>query len=77
MLGPTMLRPFAWAFIHTPSLSWLQNLNFKFGALRHEKRRSLAFYTGTWCLTLERPRGGGGGSNGFPIYVVEVFKQSK
>ena len=28
-------------------LSWLQNLNFKFGALRHEKRRGLVFYTGT------------------------------
>ena len=30
--------------IHTPSL------NFKFGALRREKRRGLAFYTGTSCL---------------------------
>ena len=36
--------------IHTPSLSWLQNLNFKFGALKHDKRRGLAFYTGTSCL---------------------------
>ena len=35
---------------HTPSLSWLQNLNFKFGALRREKRRGLAFYTRTSCL---------------------------
>ena len=33
--------------IHT---SWLQNLNFKLGALRQEKRRGLAFYTGTSCL---------------------------
>ena len=33
--------------IHT---SWLQKLNFKLGALRHEKRRGLAFYTGTSCL---------------------------
>ena len=38
--------------IHTPSLSWLQNLNFKFGALRREKRRGLAFYTRTSCLTI-------------------------
>ena len=37
--------------IHTPSLSWLQNLNFKFGALRREKRRGLVFYTRTSCLT--------------------------
>ena len=36
--------------IHTPSLSWLQNLNFKLGALRREKRRNSAFYTGTSCL---------------------------
>ena len=36
--------------IHTPSLSWLQNLNFKFGALRRQKRRGLAFYTRTSCL---------------------------
>ena len=36
--------------IHTPSLSWLQNLNFKFGALRREKRRGFAFYTRTSCL---------------------------
>ena len=35
-------------------LPWLQNLNFKFGALRREKRRVLAFYTRTSCL-----RGGG------------------
>ena len=34
--------------IHT---SWLQNLNFKLGALRHEKRRVLAFYTRTLCLS--------------------------
>ena len=34
--------------IHT---SWLQSLNFKLGALRHEKR-GLAFYTGTSCLTI-------------------------
>ena len=40
--------------IHTPSSSWLQNLNFKFGALRREKRRGLAFYTRTSCLTSER-----------------------
>ena len=33
--------------IDTQSLSWLQNLNFKSGALRREKRRGLAFYTGT------------------------------
>ena len=34
-----------------PSLSWLQNLIFfKFGALRPEKRRDLAFYTRTSCL---------------------------
>ena len=32
-------------------MSWLQNLNFKLGALRHEKRRGLAFYTGTSCLS--------------------------
>ena len=38
---------------HTPNLSWLQNLNFKFGALRHGKRRGLAFYTGTSCLNVE------------------------
>ena len=37
--------------IHTPRLSWLQNLNFKFGALRREKRRGLAFYTRTSCLS--------------------------
>ena len=36
--------------IHTQSLSWLQNLNFKFGDLRREKRRGLAFYTRTSCL---------------------------
>ena len=36
--------------IHTPSLSWLQNLNFKFGALRREKREGSAFYTGTSFL---------------------------
>ena len=36
--------------IHMQSLSWLQNLNFKLGALRHEKRRGLAFYTITSCL---------------------------
>ena len=30
---------------------WLQNFNFKFGASRCEKRRGLAFYTGTSCLT--------------------------
>ena len=35
--------------IHTPSLSWLQNLNFKLGALGREKRRGLAFYTRTSC----------------------------
>ena len=35
--------------IHT---SWLQNLNFKLGALRQKKRRGLAFYTGTSCLKL-------------------------
>ena len=35
--------------IHT---SWLQNLNFKIGALRHEKRRGLAFYTRTSCLRI-------------------------
>ena len=29
--------------IHTPSLSWLKNLNFKFGAMRHEKRRAWPF----------------------------------
>ena len=28
--------------MHTPGLSWLQNLNFKFGVLRGEKRRVLA-----------------------------------
>ena len=33
--------------------SWLQNLNFKFGALRQEKRRGLAFYTGTSNRSLE------------------------
>ena len=38
--------------MHTPSLSWLQNLNFKFGALRREKRRGLAFYTRTSCLRI-------------------------
>ena len=27
--------------IYTPSLSWLQNLNFKFGALRRGKKRGL------------------------------------
>ena len=27
--------------IHTPSLSWLQSLNFKFGSLRREKRKAL------------------------------------
>ena len=31
----------------------LQNLNFKLGALRHEKRRGLAFYTGTSCFNNE------------------------
>ena len=36
--------------IYTPSLSWLQNLNFKFEALRREKRSSLAFYTRSLCL---------------------------
>ena len=35
--------------IHT---SWLQNLNFKFGALRHEKGRGLAFYAGASCLII-------------------------
>ena len=39
--------------IDTQSLSWLQNLNFKSGALRREKRRGLAFYTGTSCLKLK------------------------
>ena len=29
--------------IHTPNLSWLQNLNFKLGALTREKRRSWPF----------------------------------
>ena len=38
--------------VHTPSLSWLQNFNFKLGALRREKRRGLAFYTGTSCLSV-------------------------
>ena len=33
--------------------SWLQNLNFKLGALRQEKRRGLAFYTGTSNRSLE------------------------
>ena len=47
--------------IHTPSLSWLQNLNFKFGALRHERRRILAFYTRTSCLKRKKPRRGKGG----------------
>ena len=28
--------------IHTPSLSWLQNLNFEFGALRRKKRNYLS-----------------------------------
>ena len=37
--------------IHTPSLSWLQSLNFEFVALRREKRRGLAFYAGTSCLS--------------------------
>ena len=36
--------------IHTPSLPWLHNLNFKLGALRHKKRSGLAFYTRTLCL---------------------------
>ena len=36
--------------IHTPSLSWLQNLSFKLGALRHGNRRGLAIYTGTSCF---------------------------
>ena len=36
--------------IRTPSLPWLQNLNFKFGTLRREKKRGLAFYTRTSCL---------------------------
>ena len=31
------------SLIHTPSLSWLQNLNFKFGALKREKRRAWPF----------------------------------
>ena len=39
--------------IHRPNLSWLQNLNFKLGALRREKRRGLAFYTGTCCLHVD------------------------
>ena len=43
--------------IHTPSLSWLQNLNFKFGASRREKRRGLAFYTRTSCLRWWRNSG--------------------
>ena len=43
--------------IHTPSLSWFQNLNFKFGALRSEKRRGLAFYTRTSCLRYQFPSG--------------------
>ena len=36
--------------MHMPSLSWFQNLNFKLGALRLEKRMGLTFYTGTSCL---------------------------
>ena len=30
--------------------SWLQHFNFKLGAVRHEKKRGLAFHTGTSCL---------------------------
>ena len=33
--------------IHT---SWLQNFHLKLRVLRREKRRGLAFYTGTSCL---------------------------
>ena len=39
--------------IHMPTLSWLQNLTFKLGALRREKRRGSAFYTGTCCLNVD------------------------
>ena len=39
--------------IHT---LWLQNLNFKLEALRQEKRRGLAFYTGTSCLNQPQTR---------------------
>ena len=44
--------------IHAASLTWLQILNLKFGALRHEKTRGLAFYTitRTSCLTGSLPR---------------------
>ena len=44
--------------IHAPSLTWLQNLNLKFGALRHGKTRGLAFYTitRTSCLIGSLPR---------------------
>ena len=33
--------------MYTPNWLLLQNLNFELGALRYEKRRDLAFYTGT------------------------------
>ena len=34
-------------------ISWFQNLNLKLGALRQEKKRGLAFYTGTSCLVYD------------------------
>ena len=43
--------------IQTPSLSWLQNLIFKLGALSREKRRDWAIYSGTSCLDYLRPDG--------------------
>ena len=36
--------------IHTSSLSWSQNLNFRLGDLRCGKRRGLAFYARISCL---------------------------
>ena len=61
----------------------MQNLNFKLGALRNEKRRYLAFYTGTSYLTstvnsldslppgltFNGPLGGGGGGEFLP-YII-------
>ena len=63
--------------IHTPSLSWLQSLNFKFGSLRREKRRRLAFYTRTSCLTLLRISLGNQKSFHFEVIVNLVTIQDR
>ena len=45
-----------WTGSHTHAMFVVvANLNFKFGALRREKRRGLAFYTRTLCLTVIKP----------------------